>query len=50
MKTAARSKNNMPLLRGRRVALLAGRAPKKIFWTVFGMSMPLHDGGIHRFG
>lgn len=41
---------HMPLLLGLLVALLAGKALKKTFWTVFGMYMALHYSGIHLFG
>ena len=40
----------LPLLVGLLAALLAGKALKKIFWSLFGMYMALHYSGIHLFG
>lgn len=40
----------LPLLLGLLVALLAGKALRKLFWTLFGMGMALHYSGIHPFG
>ncbi|WP_198670150.1 hypothetical protein [Dyella sp. C9] len=37
----------LPLLVGLLVALLAGRALKKMFWTAFGMYWALRASGIH---
>jgi hypothetical protein len=39
----------MPLLLGLLVAFLAGKALKKMAWTVFGMYMALHYNGIQLF-
>jgi hypothetical protein len=39
----------MPLLLGLLVAFLAGKALKKMAWTVFGMYMALHYSGIQLF-
>lgn len=38
---------HMPLLLGLLVVLLAGRALKKTFWTLFGMYWVLRASGIH---
>ncbi|WP_168170345.1 hypothetical protein [Rhodanobacter sp. C03] len=48
--TRSTLEKHMPLLLGLLVALLAGKALKKTFWTVFGMYMALHYSGIHLFG
>ena len=40
----------LPLLLGLLLALLAGKALKKMFWTLFAMHMALHYRGIHPFG
>jgi hypothetical protein len=40
---------HMPLLLGLLVALLAGKALKKMFWSIFAMYMALHYSGIHPF-
>jgi hypothetical protein len=40
----------LPLIVGLLMALLAGKALKKMFWTLFGMYMALHYSGIHFFG
>jgi hypothetical protein len=48
--TRSTLEKHMPLLLGLLVALLAGKALKKIFWTAFGMYMALHYSGIHPFG
>jgi len=41
---------HLPLLLGLLVALLAGKALKKMFWTAFGMYWALRASGIHLFG
>lgn len=38
---------HLPLLLGLLVALLAGRALRKMFWTAFGMYWALRASGIH---
>jgi hypothetical protein len=48
--TRSTLEKHMPLLLGLLVALLAGKALKKMFWTIFGMYMALHYSGIHPFG
>jgi hypothetical protein len=40
----------LPLLIGLLVAFFAGKALKRMFWTVFGMYWALHASGIHLFG
>jgi len=40
----------MPILLALAIAFFAGRALKKIFWSVFGMAMALHYSGFHPFG
>lgn len=45
--TRSTLEKHMPLLLGLLVALLAGRALKKMFWTVFGMYWALRASGIH---
>jgi hypothetical protein len=40
----------MPLMFALLIALVAGKALKKMFWTAFGMYMALHYSGIHLFG
>ncbi len=40
----------LPLVCGLLLAFFAGRALKKIFWSLFGMYMELHYSGIHPFG
>lgn len=40
----------MPLMFALLIALVAGKAIKKTFWTAFGMYMALHYSGIHLFG
>lgn len=41
---------HLPLLVGLLVALLAGKALKKMLWTAFGMYWALRASGIHPFG
>lgn len=48
--TRSTLEKNMPLLLGLLLALLAGRALKKMFWSIFAMYMALHYSGIHPFG
>jgi len=45
--TRSTLEKHMPLLLGLLVALLAGRALKKTFWTAFGMYWALRASGIH---
>lgn len=37
----------MPLLIGLLVAFLAGKALKRVFWTLFGMYWAIHAMGMH---
>jgi hypothetical protein len=39
----------LPLLLGLLLALLAGKALKKTFWTLFGMYWGLRSTGVHLF-
>jgi hypothetical protein len=45
--TRSTLEKHMPLLLGLLVALLAGRALKKMFWTLFGMYWALRATGVH---
>ncbi|WP_199099799.1 hypothetical protein [Dyella sp. ASV21] len=45
--TRSTLEKHMPLLLGLLVALLAGRALKKAFWSLFGMYWVLRASGIH---
>ncbi len=45
--TRSALEKHLPLLVGLLVALLAGRALKKMFWTAFGMYWALRASGIH---
>ncbi|WP_267220737.1 hypothetical protein [Dyella silvae] len=47
--TRSTLEKHMPLLLGLLVALLAGRALKKMFWTGLGMYWALRATGIHWF-
>jgi hypothetical protein len=48
--TRSTLEKHMPLLLGLLVALLAGKALKKMFWTAFGLYWALHASGLHPFG
>jgi hypothetical protein len=48
--TRSTLERHMPLLLGLLLALLAGKALKKMFWTAFGMYWALCASGIHPFG
>ncbi|MFZ0869175.1 MAG: hypothetical protein WAM90_00475 [Rhodanobacter sp.] len=48
--TRSTLEKHMPLLLGLLVALLAGKALKKMFWTAFGMYWALRASGLHPFG
>ena len=48
--TRSTLEKHMPLLLGLLVALLAGKALKKMFWTAFGMYWSLRASGLHPFG
>lgn len=48
--TRSTLERHMPLLLGLLLVLLAGKALKKMFWTLFAMYMALHYSGIHPFG
>ena len=48
--TRSTLEKNMPLILGLLAALLAGKALKKMFWSIFAMYMALHYSGIHPFG
>lgn len=41
---------HLPLLLGLLAVLFAGKALKKIFWTLFVMYMALRSTGVHPFG
>ncbi len=45
--TRSTLEKHMPLLLGLLVALLAGRALKKMFWTAFVMYWALRASGVH---
>jgi len=48
--TRSTLEKHMPLLLGLLVALLAGKALKKMFWMAFGTYWALHASGLHLFG
>ncbi len=48
--TRSTLEKHMPLLLGLLVALLAGRALKKMFWTAFGVYWIFRTSGIHFWG
>jgi len=41
---------HLPLILGLLAALFAGRALRKLFWSLFAMYMALRCTGIHPFG
>ena len=48
--TRSTLERHLPVLLGLLATLLAGKALKKMFWTVFGMYWALRASGIHLLG